>query len=164
MTHWDTSVAIKQAINRALNATQGHKCNYQTSYQLSCKCHTGTQAQLSNKLLINLYQIQRYDFSLYDSTRTQLAIKQACNRSLPNTKVQSQPQCFNRDSITLHCNQSKVSMLTKVYFFNLDQNWVLNSVITSYALLYISEISNHNKHGMTELYISTYIEWLNCNT
>jgi len=31
MPHMDTSVAIKQAINQALNATQGHKCCYQTS-------------------------------------------------------------------------------------------------------------------------------------
>ena len=32
MPHWDTSVAIKQAINQALNATEGHKRSYQTSY------------------------------------------------------------------------------------------------------------------------------------
>ena len=32
----------------------------------------------------------------------------------------------------------------------------LNSVITSYALLYISQLSNHNM-GMTEFNISTYL-------
>ena len=32
MSHRDTSVAIKQAINRALNVTQGHKRSYQPSY------------------------------------------------------------------------------------------------------------------------------------
>jgi len=44
MAHRDTSLPIKQAINRALNATQGEKRSYQTSYQWSSKCHTGTQA------------------------------------------------------------------------------------------------------------------------
>ena len=32
MPHKDTCVTIKQAINWALNATQGHKQSYQTSY------------------------------------------------------------------------------------------------------------------------------------
>ena len=32
MPHRDKSVAIKQAINHNLNATQGHKGSYQTSY------------------------------------------------------------------------------------------------------------------------------------
>ena len=32
MSPRDTSVAIKQAINHALNATQGHKPSYQASY------------------------------------------------------------------------------------------------------------------------------------
>ena len=40
----DTSVAIKQAISQALNATQGHKRSYQTSYLSGLKCNTGTQA------------------------------------------------------------------------------------------------------------------------
>ena len=30
--HRDKSVAIKQGINQALNVTQGHKRSYQTSY------------------------------------------------------------------------------------------------------------------------------------
>ena len=30
MPHRDTSIAIKQAINRALNVTQGHQRSYQT--------------------------------------------------------------------------------------------------------------------------------------
>jgi len=70
MPHRDTSVAIKQAITSALNATQayaikqtipsalnatqGHKRNYQTSYYFGSKCHTGTQAQLLSKLLLRL--------------------------------------------------------------------------------------------------------------
>ena len=71
--HWarshQLSVSIQTlAINRALNATEGHKGSYQTC----CQCHTRTQAQLSNKLLINLYQILGYDLSLYVSMRTQL--------------------------------------------------------------------------------------------
>ena len=43
MPHRDTSVAIQQAITQALNATQGHKCSYLTSYYSGSKCHTGTQ-------------------------------------------------------------------------------------------------------------------------
>ena len=43
MPHWDTSVAIKQAIKHALNATQGHKHSYQISNYSGFKCHTGTQ-------------------------------------------------------------------------------------------------------------------------
>jgi len=35
MPRRDKSVAIKQVINRALYATHGHKPIYQTSYQLS---------------------------------------------------------------------------------------------------------------------------------
>ena len=37
-TQRDTSVAIKQVITLALNATQGHKCSYQTSYYSGSKC------------------------------------------------------------------------------------------------------------------------------
>ena len=44
MPHRGTSVAIKQANTQALNATQGHKRSYQTSYYSCSKCHTGTQA------------------------------------------------------------------------------------------------------------------------
>ena len=44
MPHRDTCVAIKQAIIQDLNATQGHKRSYQTSYYSGSKCHTGTQA------------------------------------------------------------------------------------------------------------------------
>ena len=64
MQHRDTSVAIKQTITQALNATQGHKrsyyikqaitqaqnatqghkISYQTCYYSGSKCHTGTQA------------------------------------------------------------------------------------------------------------------------
>ena len=51
---------------------------------------------------------------------TGVAIKQAINRSIPNTKVWSQPVCFNKDAISLYCNQIGVSILTKVYFFRLD--------------------------------------------
>ena len=44
MRHRDTRVAIKQAINLTLNATQGHERDYRISYQFGSKCHTGTQA------------------------------------------------------------------------------------------------------------------------
>ena len=39
-----TSDLIKKAITLTLNATQGHKHSYQTSYYFDSKCHTGTQA------------------------------------------------------------------------------------------------------------------------
>ena len=45
--------------NLALNVTQGHKRSYPTSYYQTghnppgSKCHTGTHAQLSNKLILN---------------------------------------------------------------------------------------------------------------
>ena len=64
MPHRDTSVAIQQAITQALNATQGHKCSYLTSYYSGSKCHTGTQV---------------------------VVIKQVFNQSLPWTEVWSQP-------------------------------------------------------------------------
>ena len=65
MPHRDTSVAIKQAITLTLNAIQGHKRSYQTSYYSCYKCHTGTQA---------------------------LAIYQAFNQSLSNTEVSTQSE------------------------------------------------------------------------
>ena len=48
---------------------------------------------------------------------TSIAIKQALNGSVPNIEVQSQPVCFNEDTITLHCNHSGVSILTNVFSF-----------------------------------------------
>jgi len=45
-------IAFKQAITSALNATEGHKHRNKTSYYFGSKCHTRTQAQLSNKLLL----------------------------------------------------------------------------------------------------------------
>ena len=54
MSHRDTSVAIKQAINPALNVTQGHK------------------QWLSNKPLINPYHVLRYDINPSVSTGVQL--------------------------------------------------------------------------------------------
>ena len=35
MSHRDTSIAIKQVINRALNVTQGHKCSYKQALNRS---------------------------------------------------------------------------------------------------------------------------------
>jgi len=49
-------------------------CMFQRGYMLAIK-----------QALIDLCQIPRYDLSLYVSTITQLAIKQALNRSVPNT-------------------------------------------------------------------------------
>ena len=50
MPHRDTSIAIKQAITPALNATQGHKCSYQTSYYLGSKCHTGHKVAIKQAI------------------------------------------------------------------------------------------------------------------
>ena len=87
MSHRDTSVAIKQAINQALNATQGHKQSCQTSYYSGSKCHTGTQA---------------------------LVIYQAFNQSLqslPYTGLRSQPAFFNGGTFTLHDNHLRCAYL-----------------------------------------------------
>ena len=43
---------------------------------------------------------------------TSVAIEQAINGSLPYAEVWSEPVCFNKDTITLHCNQSGVLILT----------------------------------------------------
>jgi len=58
-----------------------------------------------------------------------LAIKQALNRPVPNTEVQSQPICFKEDAITLPCNQSRVSILTSVLSVYMLQS-KLTDVIT----------------------------------
>ena len=66
---------------------------------------------------------------------TSIAIKQALNRSVPNTKLQSQPVCFNEDLITLNCNHNGVSILTNVFSFRCFK---LMEVITIPTLLSIS--------------------------
>ena len=44
MPHRNTRVAIKQAINQALNATQEHKgIAIKQAINPGCECHTGTQ-------------------------------------------------------------------------------------------------------------------------
>ena len=78
MPNCDKSVAITPAITPTPNATKGYKHNYKTRYYSGSKfSHTGTQA---------------------------LAIGQVLNRSLPLTKIGSQPEYFNEDTIFLHCN------------------------------------------------------------
>ena len=68
MPHSDTSVAIKQAFNQALNATQGHKCSYQTSFQ---------SIYIKYRGMISVRMFQRGHG---------LAIKQAPNRALNVTQ------------------------------------------------------------------------------
>ena len=129
MSHRDTSVAIKQAITQALNVSQGHKRSYQTTGSkchtgiqainrsqmmgtIQCfKCHTRTQAQLSNKLSQMMGMIR---FKHHTGTQA-LAIYQALNWSLSCTEEGSQPKYFNWSTITLHCNQSEVLILTNVF-------------------------------------------------
>ena len=48
-------------------------------------------------------------------------------------------------------------------FLHLRLELGLNSVITSYVLLNITKLSNYNM-GMMELYISSYLDWVNRNT
>ena len=71
---------------------------------------------------------------------TSVAIKEDLNWSMPNTKVWSQPVCFNEDTINLHCNQSRVS--------------VLNNLFEIYMLQVIVKICNYNS------YVVIYITWL----
>ena len=56
---------------------------------------------------------------------------------------------------SLAVNSTEFLLLTQVYFFSLDQNWVLNIVITSYALLYITQLSNHNMVMSSYIYLRT---------
>ena len=69
---------------------------------------------------------------------TQLAFKQARNRSIPNAEVQSQPVCFNEDTISLHCNQSKVSISTSVFEVYMLQVKVNRGNYISYVIIYIT--------------------------
>ena len=58
-----TSLAIIQDINQALHATQEHKSSYHTSYQLSSEFTHGHKHWLSHKLFIDLYPMTRYDLN-----------------------------------------------------------------------------------------------------
>ena len=42
MSHWDISIAFKQAIPQALNVTQGHEPSYQSSSKLIYTKYRGT--------------------------------------------------------------------------------------------------------------------------
>ena len=77
------SVAIQQAIinqdrsHLDLNTTRGHKRSYPTSYYQpghvppGSKCHTGTQAQLSNLV----YRILYYTYTIFATSTTRFFCK-----------------------------------------------------------------------------------------
>ena len=79
----------------------------------------------------------------------------AINRSMPKLKATISIHMFQRNQITL-ITVSGVYISTKVYFFSLDQNQAFNSVITSYALFYITQLSNQNI-GMTVIFIYVHL-------
>ena len=65
MPHRDTSVAIKQAITQALNATQGHKRSYQTSYYPGSMSHRDTSVAIKQAITQALYVTQGHKHSYY---------------------------------------------------------------------------------------------------
>ena len=71
-------------------------------------------------------------------TSLSVAIKQALNWSTPYTKVWSQPVCFNENSITLHCNQSGVLILTNSYLRFMCYKLKLIDIITISTSLFTS--------------------------
>ena len=85
--------------------------NRDTSYKSSSKCHCRD---------------------------TSITIKEALNQSIPNTEVWFQPVCFNEDAITLHCNQSRVSILTSVISVYKLQVKVNRHNYNSYNFIYIT--------------------------
>ena len=57
MPHRDTSVSIKQAINRDLNVTHGHKCCYQTSSQSIYAKYLVHCNQSGVSILTNVFEV-----------------------------------------------------------------------------------------------------------
>ena len=55
------------------------------------------------------------------------------------------------------------SLYQLIIFLDVRLKSGFNIVITSSALLYITQLSNHNM-GLTEFYASTYLDWVNHNT
>ena len=94
-----------------------------------------------------------------------LAIKKALYWSIPNTKVWSQPVCFNKEAITLHCYQSGVSILTDVFEVYVLQVKFNSCNYNSYAVIYITWLRqscyvfttqlNFNVHMRS--YLHTYV-------
>ena len=66
---------------------------------------------------------------------TSIAIKQARNWSLQYTVVWSQPVCFDKGTITQHCNQSRVLILTNVFEVYMLQVKVNRCNYNSYVVI-----------------------------
>ena len=66
------------------------------------------------------------------------------NRKLTTINSKSNNTIHKTERLLSCSKQYGVSIPTQVYFFSLNQNWVSNRVITSYALLYITYLNNHN--------------------
>ena len=70
---------------------------------------------------------------------TSVSIKRAINQALSQMRqAQSQPECFKEDAITVHCNQSGVSILTDVFKVYMLQVKVNRRNYNSYIVIYIT--------------------------
>ena len=132
------------------------------AYLLSYPCQQGHQQlinQCLNQDMIHTVKIP----SLINATTN------GCNLFSYRCQQEHQQliyQCLNQDTIhnrfvktvndySLAVNSTE--SLYQLYFFSLDQNWVFNRVITSYALSYITQLSNHIMGPLTINYLRTYI-------
>ena len=126
MPHRDTSVAIRQAITSALNATQGHKHSYQTSYYFtSYMTHRDTSIANRQTITLALNSTQGH--------RHWLSIKPLIDLYPITIEVWFPPEYFNVGTITLHCNQSGV--LIRSYPNPTFKGYTSNS--QQYPLLYL---------------------------
>ena len=129
------------------------------AYLLSYPCQQGHQQlinQCLNQDMIHTVKIP----SLINATTN------GCNLFSYRCQQEHQQliyQCLNQDTIhnrfvktvndySLAVNSTE--SLYQLYFFSLDQNWVFNRVITSYALSYITQLSNHILGPLT-IYVYT---------
>ena len=109
---------------------------------------TNTERMISSAIGVNR------DTSYKSSSKcqcrdTSITIKQALNQSIPNTKVWFQPVCFNEDAITLHCNQSRVSILTSVILVYMLQVKVNRHNYNSTILSTSHDYGNHVVYYIT---------------
>ena len=132
------------------------------AYLLSYPCQQGHQQlinQCLNQDMIHTVKIP----SLINATTN------GCNLFSYRCQQEHQQliyQCLNQDTIhnrfvktvndySLAVNSTE--SLYQLYFFSLDQNWVFNRVITSYALSYITQLSNHIMGPLKINDLCTYI-------
>ena len=145
MPHRETSVAIQQAnINQdtthlALNATQGHKRSYTTSYQFSALNATqGHKPSFSTSYISipidgdNPTGFHQHRVSIPSKCHTMTHAYSYQQAVYINSKWWGWSDLCYPNKISGLLSRSKqfgVNIKTEVYFFSSDYNWVINSVI-----------------------------------